>query len=43
MKGKEMRNMKKWKKPVVVELKIEQLSKYIKVAARSGCGWGFFR
>ncbi len=35
--------MKRWKKPVVLVLSMEQLSRHIKVAARSGCGWVFFR
>lgn len=35
--------MKKWKKPVIMELTMEQLSKHIKVAARSWCQGGFAR
>lgn len=36
--------MKSWKKPVVIELSAEQLSKHIKAAARSGmCLYADFR
>lgn len=36
--------MKEWKKPVVVELTADQLTKYIQLAARSGqCAGGDFR
>ena len=34
--------MKKWKKPIIKVLTAEELSKYIKAAARSGgCGYYF--
>lgn len=36
--------MKKWKKPVIVELTAEQLARYIQAAARSSqCSFGFGR